>query len=483
MPHPPLVVGVGSVVHREDSLDRPDVVGLMTAAARRALDDAGLAATTIDAVLVPRGSWGAGDGAAAVAARLGVPHARTVCSEIGVLQLSLVDRALGLVAAGQAGTVLVVGGEARHGAALARRAGHPEPPSGLSPGEPHETIRPAGNLLTEPEIARDLTVPAHQYAVIESAVRAAAGRSIDEHRAHLGRLWHRFAIVAAGRSDTWDPSCPSAEHIVQESPANRLIAEPYTRLLCSQWNVDMAAAILITSTEHARRTAIATDRWVTPLGVATSDLIVPLPGRDELHRWPALRVAGERLGEATGVDPASAEVVEIYSCFPSAVEVAAVELGLGLDASLTVFGGMTFGGGPFNHYVLQSLVAVVEELRRRPGAIGLTTAVSGLLTKPGVALWTAGGAGRGHVSVDVTAEAGPRTTTRRVDGSITGVGAVVGYTITGGSSPIGIAVVDLDGVRTVATTADPDLVGSLAAGEWVGRAVRVGTAGSLDGPS
>jgi len=51
-----------------------------------------------------------------------------------------------------------------------------------------------------------------------------------------------------------------------------MIASPYTKLLCSQWNVDQAAALLICSVEAAERLGIAEEtlsRWINGLQIQT----------------------------------------------------------------------------------------------------------------------------------------------------------------------------------------------------------------------
>ena len=50
---------------------------------------------------------------------------------------------------------------------------------------------------------------------------------------------------------------------------------------------------------------------------------------------------------------------------------------------------MSFAGGPFNNFVLQSTAAMIAELRNEPAARGLVTTVSGMLSKPGLAIWSA----------------------------------------------------------------------------------------------
>ena len=75
------------------------------------------------------------------------------------------------------------------------------------------------------------------------------------------------------------------------------------------------------------------------------------------------------------------DFVDLYSCFPSAVQVAADELGLSHERPLTVTGGLTFGGGPLNNYVMHSIARTVELLRETPGGHGLVTGNGGNLYK------------------------------------------------------------------------------------------------------
>ena len=77
-------------------------------------------------------------------------------------------------------------------------------------------------------------------------------------------------------------------------------------------------------------------------------------------------------------------MIDVYSCFPSAVQVAANELGLPIgDPSrpLTVTGGLTFAGGPWNNYVTHSIATMAERLVANPGQRGFITANGGYLTK------------------------------------------------------------------------------------------------------
>jgi acetyl-CoA C-acetyltransferase len=164
------------------------------------------------------------------------------------------------------------------------------------------------------------------------------------------------------------------------------------------------------------------------------------------------------------------------------VQTFARELDLPLDRDLTVTGGMTFGGGPLNHYTFHSVVTMARLLRAEPGAVGLTTSVSGLLTKPAIALWSTDPGDRPMATVDVTEDATKATARVEVDGDATGTGTVVGCTVLydGGEPSDAVAVVQIGDVRTVALTQDRDVADSMLDEEWVGRDVTVSSAGVLD---
>src|SRR5688500_3489488 len=167
----------------------------MLTAAEAAFDDAGVESKTTGAVLVPRGSWGAGDPERVVAERLGAAEARTVMAEVGIAQLSIMARACQLIAGGDVDVALVVGAENRHRAQGARRAGVELPPTPVSDRPPDEVMKPKAEFMTRPERERKLITAPRQYAVIESPLRAQSGRTPAEHAAVLGRLWGRFAEI------------------------------------------------------------------------------------------------------------------------------------------------------------------------------------------------------------------------------------------------------------------------------------------------
>jgi acetyl-CoA C-acetyltransferase len=364
----------------------------------------------------------------------------------------------------------------------------PEPPLEAVAQEPDELVEPTEMNISANEIERNLTTAAHQYAIIESAVRHELDRSVAEHQRWLGELWAGFARVAADAPAGWDQRGLGPEEIAEVSASNRLIAAPYPKWLVSQWNVDQAAALVVTSVGAARELGIAEDRWVFPLGVALSNLVVPLPEREQLHRWPAMGECGSALRAHTGIDEEviAGGPVDLYSCFPVAVEVQASELGISPLRPLTLTGGMTFGGGPFNNYSLQGAAAMVRRLGSdREHTVGLTTAVSGLLTKPAAVLWSTEAPAAPYAVLDVSARAEAATARLPVDPGLVGPVAIDGYTVVpdrDGTLTTVAVVRRADGVRSVAQSTDPALASRLLAEDQVGLAVELDQPGALRTP-
>jgi acetyl-CoA C-acetyltransferase len=432
----PVLVGVGAV----SDPGATSAIELLWTAVEQAFADSGrpaLAART-GLVAIPNGTWLDSNPGGEIARRLGA-RAKTLVAEIGITQQALLSRACAAIAAGAVDVVVVAGVELKH----SERLGTAVAPT--IDGAPDEMWRPAGEILTRTEIERELAVPAHEYALIE--------RTLGD--TDPATLWAAFAAVATENPDAWDRSAPSAADIASA----RMIAEPYTRLLCSQWNVNQSAAVVLASMVTARSAGVAHDRWVFPIGAAGSDLMLPLPLRDDVARWPAFECCIGAL--PVGIDDVT--YIDLYSCFPSAVQVQARALGLALDDArgLTVTGGMTFAGGPLNSYVLHALVTLARRLRADPGAIGLSTSVSGMLTKPGVGLWSGEPPAGPFVAHDVTDAARAATAARPLEPDATGAATIVTATrLHDREGPRAtVALLDLPtGARTVATSTPDSMI-------------------------
>jgi len=239
-------------------------------------------------------------------------------------------------------------------------------------------------MAADAEIRIGLGQPASVYPLFEQALRIANGESIEDHLKRVGELWARFNAVAVGNPHAWIRKPVTAEEIWQPGPENRMISWPYTKLMNSNNMVDQGAALVLTSVEQATRLRIPAERWVYPHAGTDAHDTPAIADRAELYRSPAIRIAGARALELAGLGIDEVDHVDLYSCFPSAVQVAAGELGLSVDDSarpLTVTGGLTFAGGPWNNYVMHSIATMAELLVANPGRRGLITANGGYLTK------------------------------------------------------------------------------------------------------
>jgi acetyl-CoA C-acetyltransferase len=483
-PRAPLVAGAAAVSRRrENPTEAVEALELMAEAAERAADDAGARSLLgrLSTVVVPKGMWGYGDPGRALADRFGAPDARTILAEIGVLQTTLFARAAEEIRSGAA-VVLVVGGEARHRAQQARRAGVDAPETAQGDAEPDVVLRPADDIVHPVEIARNLVMPVHAYACMESCWRAERGMTVAEHRRDLAELWHRFSRVAVDNPDAWDRT----EHTVDElvGSASNMAAFPYTKRHTSQWNVDQAAAILFCSAEAALAAGVPPDRFVFPHAVADSNYMVPVVARAAPHRSPQFGIAGRRALDLAAVDIGGVAHLELYSCFPIAVRVQCDEIGIDPVRDLTQTGGMAFAGGPLNSFVLQALVRMVGVLRADAGSRALVTAVSGMITKQGASVWSTEPPSGGFRCADVTADAQVATERRDVRPDATGTATVAACTVVHDrEGPVqSVAICELaDGARTVAVTDDSSVMKSMETDEWCGRRVRIPSPGVLAG--
>jgi acetyl-CoA C-acetyltransferase len=474
-PRTPVLVGAG-VAHQH--VDDPDAaleaIDLMARACGRAAPASLLARA--QAILVPRGTWRYRDPGRLLATRFGA-DARTVIGEFGILQQTLVTRACTAVARGDLDVAVVVGGEAKYRDLRAQIAGTRASETEQLDVSPDEVLVPATEIIPPIEIAAGLTIPAAQYAIIETALRAARGQSVTTHARQLAELWAGFSEIAATNPDAWRRDAITPEFLSSPSGKNPMYAAPYTRWHCSQWNVDQASAFVVCSAEAAERSGVAREHWVFPLAAVESNAMVPLSQRGDLHRSAAVTAGRDRLAEMAGVHAHDADHVDLYSCFPSAVQVQADELGLGSDRALTVTGGMTFAGGPLDNYNFQALAKMVEVLREQPGTTGLVTCISGMITKHGMAMWSTTPPPDGFRFADVSDETSARTAVIDLAPDYDGPARIDGYTVVhsrAGEPERAIVVATTpEGRRTVAATTDTDLAAAMVGEEWCGRDVHV----------
>ena len=358
----------------------------MVAAARAAADPRVLEA--VDSVrVVNMLSWRYRDPGLLLAQRSRAKDAATRYTGVGGnVPQSLVNQACLDIQAGRADVVLIAGAETWRTRTRLRASGAKP---GLDEsgrvgadgrGRPTRTCRWPG----PPRSGSNWTGLPYVYPMFEQALRIAAGESAEDHLRRIGELWSQFSGVAARNPHAWSRE-PLAPPTRSGSPA----AQPDDQLAVHQADELQqhgrpGRGLILDLGEKA-------DASADPLGA----LGFPVRGHRCARHLCDQRAAGvlpfagdqdrgQRALELAGVGVDDLELIDVYSCFPSAVQVAANELGLPVgDPSrpLTVTGGLTFAGGPWNNYVTHSIATMAERLVANPGQRGFITANGGYLTK------------------------------------------------------------------------------------------------------
>ncbi len=262
-----------------------------------------------------------------------------------------------------------------------------------------------------------------------------------------------------------------------------MIGFPYTKLMNSNNNVEQSAGLILCSVEAARSMGVPAERWVFPHSGTGAHDHWYVSNRANLHSSPAIRLAGARALELAGTAPDELAHVDLYSCFPSAVQIAADELGLDPERQLTVTGGMSFAGGPWNNYPMHGIATMAGILRDDPDALGLCTANGGYTTKHAFGVYGARppAAGFRHDDLQAEVDALPR---REEAGDYAGDVTVDSYTVMhdrdGDPETALVAVLTPTGARGWGSSTDAGTMAELLATSAVGRAARLGSDGTVE---
>ena len=498
-PRTPVIVGVGQLTRRAPNpatvewvLAADEPVAMMAEALRRAGEDSGAGAELLRRVqriaVVSSMSAHYANPALLVAEQLGAsPTDLVLTSTGGNTPQSLVDEAAADILAGRLDIALLTGAEAMYTRRLARQFEVRTTSTVQSEDTP--APRPFGSYragTSEAELVVGMVLPVQVYPLFENALRASAGETIEEHQVKVSKLWARFSDVAAGNPHAWSPTPMSAEEIRTVGPGNRMIGFPYPKHMNSNIQVDQAAGVIVCSVEAARAAGVPEDRWVFPRAAGEAHDHWFVTERDNLHSSPAIRLCGEQAFSFDGTSIDDVAHVDLYSCFPCAVQMGAASLGIGLDEPdrpLTVTGGLQFGGGPGNNYVMHSIATMVDRLRRDAGSLGLVSALGWYATKHAVGLYSTEPPASGFrwENVQGAVDALP-SRSATADGE--GDSVVETYTVLherdGAPSSAIVTALLGDGSRAVAKIVDEAAMESLMESEGVGRRLQLLGAGKAE---
>lgn len=478
----PVIAATGQAIERDEPVAAID---LATRAAESALASSPALRgriqriSVVDIVFSPAGGRPASD----LARRLGLDDVRAEVSFAGGNTPQwLVTRAAAAIAAGELDTTLIAGAEALRslratdpGREFMGGSRRPTPE-----GPQDERVGPSiRDSVGKAEVAAGLFRPAHVYPLFENALAHREGRSFEQQRRHLAPVMSSFSRVAAGHPYAWFRKERSASEISTVSADNRLIAEPYPKLMNAFPNVDQGAAVIVTSLATACELGIEDGCLFIWSGANASE--PPLTARPELWTSPAMNAAAAGALEAAGVGPDNLAAIDLYSCFPIAVEAGASALGVELDdpRGLTVTGGLPFFGGPGNNYSLHAIATLPGRLRGSEG-LGYIGANGGMLSKQSTGIYGSTPPPRGFRLADTTSEQARidadvlpvASAPDSVEGFAKVVTSTVIYRRDGSIEDVPVIAVLEDG-RRVAARAAPSLHGSLQAVELIGSRIRL----------
>jgi acetyl-CoA C-acetyltransferase len=401
-PRTPVLVGVAQ------SVDRTSAPGaglspqeMMAAVARAAIADSGGSgvAEAIDCVTVVRLFQDSGFGAPfgsqdnlpwSVATRIGASPRRTLYGPVGGNSPQmLVNHFFEAIARGEHEVVLLAGCEPLRSQARAQKAGLTLDWSEKAP-EPAEQWPEKTRYASSHEMQHGIALPVNIYPLFENALAQHYGRTPLEQRAHIGALMARFSAVAAGNPYAQLPVARTADEIITPEGDNRYIGYPYTKYLNANMFVDQAAALVLMSTAAADRLGVPQGKRVHLHGSADTHEKILMSERVDYHSSPAIRVGAAHALRQAGIGVSDIAHMDLYSCFSSAVEIAADEIGIAHDdpRGLTLTGGLPYFGGPGNNYAMHGIAEVAARCRAAPGAAGFVFANGGYLTKHSFGVWS-----------------------------------------------------------------------------------------------
>jgi acetyl-CoA C-acetyltransferase len=493
-PRTPVVVGVGQFTERIDdpAYRGMSAVDLATEAARSALIDTGAdaaaVAQAIDVVVGLRQFEISGPMPAllgksnnyprSVMRRLGGDPARVVLEPVGGQgSQKVVTEFAAAISAGDIDVAMILGSEP--GSTAKYFADRDDKPDYTEHVEGQLEDRGHGiySYIDEYTVSHGLTGAPVQYALLDNARRARLGLGVHEYRHQMAELFAPMSKVAAKNPFSSSPVERSVEEIETVTDQNRMICDPYPRLLVARDTVNQGVAAVLMSVEAARRFGVPQEKWVYLHG--HSDLIEQaLLDRADLGAGPASVLAAHEALRVAGIGADDVATFDLYSCFPFPVFVICEALGLSADdpRGLTLTGGLPYFGGPGNSYSLHAIAETVAAMRDNPGRFGFVGANGGIMSKYSVGIYSAEPAPwRTSRSAELTAQIAqlPKVSvTKTADGS----GTIETYSVRY-DWPVRTGIIvgrlDADGSRFMATSEDADLVSLMSDGDPLGAKVAV----------
>jgi acetyl-CoA C-acetyltransferase len=395
----PVVIGVGQFSERvgEPGYEGLNYMDLAARALSAAITDSaasGSVADAIDTLAAIRAfemsrpgkepPFGAPDNIPrAIAKRVGADPARAILTTTGgQTNQQLVGEFASAIAAGNSRCAVVVGSEAIS-TVLALAAKGEKPDWSEEVGGEFEDQGFGIEELMEPALfTHGASGAIPLYALAENARRAKLGKSLEEYRLEIGKLFEPFTRIAAANPHSAAPKHRSAVELATVTERNRIVAEPYPRMTVARDQVNQAAAIIVASAGLARELGVPEDRWVHIHAVSAATEL-KLSQRPDLSAAPASIASVEAALARAGKAIEDMGYIDFYSCFAIPVFNQVDHFGLAIDdpRGLTLTGGLPFFGGAGNNYSAHAIAEAIERARRDPGTYALVGANGGWMSK------------------------------------------------------------------------------------------------------
>lgn len=485
----PVIVGAAQITIPKGNQPGPEPLDLWEQAIRLAADDAGIAFAELKGTQYLGNAyclgWNYDNQAARLAERLGAqPQELDVPMPSGTTGLKLIKHACDAIRAG-ADIAVVCGGEAIATQKYYQKNGaapdwsYPAGPDfqGFILEEQQHPGEGASGLLGG-------VGAVYTFAMRDNARRAHLGIAPDEYRRQNSELLSAMTRVAAANPHAWFREQRSVDFLTGINDDNRLIAYPYTKHNVAIIDVDMAAAQIVLSKSKADALGIPEDKRVYPWTYCYADDPVDTAPRADLWRSPAMAAASKAALNAAGVTMDQVDYIDLYSCFPAAVNFARDALGVSdrPGDKVTLTGGLPYAGGPAASYVCTSITKLVDRLKADRDGIGLISGLGMMMSNHCYGLFGTRPL-EIHKPVDEAAVQAEldRIPLKLVRTDYTGPCTIATYTTIhdrNGDATAAAAIVDLpDGSRAYARILDTGLIAEATRMEMIGRKMDMVEAG------
>jgi acetyl-CoA C-acetyltransferase len=425
-------------------------------------------------------SWPYDDPEGRLAAALGAEPRHRIYSGIGgTTPQELVNQTAEAMQRGELDLALICSAEALATVRVAKKAGQRLSWSHRKSSPfPWEPPHPS-------EIAHEVRQAWETFPLWDTARRARLGASLTADATEAATMMAAMSGVAERNPHAWRPTALDAATVGTATADNRYVGWPYTKHEVAVMDVDMSAAVLLSTREKADSLGVSEDRRLYLSGWAYAEDPASIAARADMSRSAAMSVVGRHALARAGVALDEIDAFDLYSCFPSSLRLGCDALGLTVDDArgLTITGGLPYAGGPASGYMMHPIAGAFDRLGQSVDRT-LLTGVGMHMAKHVAAVWssTPGAAGVSTALEQQALQSEVEADQPRRDllTAWTGPATVCAYTVAhgrGGGAEQGLVVLDTEAGRALARVYDPDLLADAESAELVGRAVSVTTDG------